>query len=647
MGTVTDTTGAVVAGAKATVVNTETSFVSNSVTNNEGYYYVPYLNPGTYQLQIEAAGFKKYVRDGIILRTNEQPRIDVQLEVGSVSESIEVTGAPPLLETETSVAGGILGVDTIVKIPVLQKLVFRITMYLPGTQVVNGLHAVGQRERSMGYMLDGLSGKEPVRGPVNATNQVVTSTTDALQEVKLYTTGVPAEFGHSGGGQLSAVFRSGTNQLHGSMEDRYTNKELMHWNYFDVDKFTQPFTYHEITGVVSGPVRLPKMYNGHDKTFFLFGYARHHEEGGENILRDVPSQAMLNGDFSFPGSTQTPNPLYDPLSTRLEGATWVRDRLPNNQVPASRFDPVAKNFLSHNPFTAPNAPGFIDRLGPHENLAMATHYLSFRTRFDVKIDHQFSPQHKIFGRYSQSHHRAFSDRWAIEIAWRLIDPNTVPIPIDQPNAVVSDIYTINPTTINEARLGMNRRHQTRSPESLGQDWAKQLGMPNVAKDTFPGFSISGYNYRVQPGGFSQQVAEDLTFQDNFTKVIGKNTLKFGYELIRTRYNNLSEALPSGQYTMGGTDLPLTPNTGNNFAAFLLGSVSQATFTNSVATWLPRWWSHAWYVQDDWKPIRNLTFNLGVAELQALSPVRRHPALQQLRSQHLSRPHAAHREAVLP
>jgi hypothetical protein len=608
LGYLTDPTGAVVAGAKVVVVNTDTSFTSNTVTNNEGYYFVPYLNPGTYQLSIEAAGFKRYVRDGIVLRTNESPRIDVQLEVGAVTESIQVTGAPPLLETETAIAGGILGGETIHKIPIIQKLTFRILPYLPGTQVVNGLHAVGQRERSMGYTLDGLSGKEPVRGPVGSTNSVVTSTIDALQEVKLYTTGVPAEFGHSGGGQLAMVFRSGTNQFHGSLEDRWVNGKLMHRNYFDVARFTAPFTFHEIHGVAAGPVYFPKLYNGRDKTFFLFGIARHHELGGESILRDVPSAEMLAGDFSFGGIG---NPLYDPLSTRQVNSVWTRDPLPNNRVPLSRFDPVARNFLSNNPFTAANTAGFTDRLGPHQNLAASTHYKSFRTRFDIKFDHQFSSQHKIFGRYSQSRHRAFSDRWALEINWRLIDPNTVPIPIDQPNIVISDIYTIGPTTINEVRVGMNRRKFTRVPEANGQGWAQKLGIPNVGPETFPGFNITTYNYRMQPGGARQEVAEDFTFQDNFTKVVGKHTLKFGYEVIRTRFNSLVESVPSGQYTMGGTDLPFTPNTGNNFASFLLGSVTQATFTRAIATWLPRWWSHAWYAQTDWKPVRNLTLNLGV------------------------------------
>jgi hypothetical protein len=609
LGTLTDSSGAVIAGAKVTVTNTATSFTSETVTNAEGYYFVTYLNPGTYQITIEAAGFKRYVRDGVLLRTNESPRIDVALEVGAVTESVQVTGAPPLLETETSASGGVLGVDTFVKIPVLQKLVFRLTLYLPGTQVVNGIHAMGQRERSMGYVLDGLSAKEPVRGAVGATNAVITSTTDAMTEIKLFTTGVPAEFGHSGGGQLSAVFRSGTNQFHGSFEDRYVNKELMHRNYFDVGRPTGPFAYHELTGVASGPVIIPKLYNGRDKTFFLFGYTRHHENGGESILRDVPSADMLAGNFSFGGVGQ---PIYDPLTTRLNGSTWVRTPLPGNIVPQSRFDPVAKNFLAQTPFTAPNTTGIIDRLGPHQNYANTTAYKSYRTRFDIKFDHQFTSNHKMFARYSQSHHRAYSDRWALEINWRLIDPNTVPIPIDQENIVVSDIWTMSPTTINEIRLGMNRRKFTRVPEANGQGWAKKLGIPNVSDATFPGFNITATNnYRMQPGGFQQDVAEDFTFQDNLTKVTGKHTLKFGYEVIRTRYNSQAQALPSGTYLMGGTDAPFTPNTGNSFAALLLGSVTSATFTQTAATWLPRWWSHAFYVQTDWKPIRNVTLNLGV------------------------------------
>jgi hypothetical protein len=219
-------------------------------------------------------------------------------------------------------------------------------------------------------------------------------------------------------------------------------------------------------------------------------------------------------------------------------------------------------------------------------------------------------------------HRSWRDRLSPEIAWREYDWRAVPIPIDQRNVAISDTYTLSPTTINEIRLGFNRRRGTVFPSTLGQDWAKQLGIPNVNAETFPNFQ--GCNnqsnctggttfFRQDNGGLaaSQEVGEDFTFQENLTKVLSGHTVKVGWETIRTRYNSLVPALPSGSYRFGGTDFPFRPNTGNTFAAFLLGSVSNAEFTQAVTTWLPRWWSHAWYVQDDWKIRRNLTLNLGL------------------------------------
>jgi hypothetical protein len=167
--------------------------------------------------------------------------------------------------------------------------------------------------------------------------------------------------------------------------------------------------------------------------------------------------------------------------------------------------------------------------------------------------------------------------------------------------------------INEARLGFNRRRFNRASSTLGEGWARQLGIPNVSDLTFPNFQNSGGTTFFRQGtlGQSQEVAEDFTFQNNLTKIVNRHTLKFGYETIRTRYNSLVEALPSGSYRMGGTEFPFRANTGNAFASFLLGTVVRADFTAAVTTWLPRWWSHAWYVQDDFKVGRNLTINAGL------------------------------------
>jgi hypothetical protein len=628
VGTVTDNTGAVVPGATVTVVNIETQFVYNGQTSPEGSYYVPNINPGTYRLTLEAQGFKRYVREGVTLRTSEQPRIDVQLEVGTVTESINVTGAAPLLETETTSTGQILEGDTIVKIPVLQKYAFRVLLYLPSTSNINGTHVVGQRDRALGYTMDGISGKEPVRSPVTATNQITSTTIDALQEVKLFTTGMPAEFGHSAGGLLSTVFKSGTNLWHGSAEDRYIQKALIHRNKVEQLPRNNPFTYHELSATMSGPIYFPKLYNGKDKTFWLFGFQRHHEKASETFTGAVPSPEMLAGNFNFGGL----NPIFDPATTAFgpnsgcpagQAECWYRLPFPNNQIPANRFDPAVRNYLGRNPFTPENNTqrAINAASGPTHNLIAPTQYRSYRTRFDGKVDHQFSANHKIFGRYSHVRHRSWRDRYSPEIAWREIDYRAVPIPIDQRNVVISDTYTISPTMINEARLGYNRRRGTVFPSTIGQDWAGQLGIPNVGPETFPHFQAcnnqssctSGTVALRQETGLSasQEVGEDFTFQENLTKIVNKHTLKFGYETIRSRYNSLVAALPSGTYRFGATDFPFRPNTGNSFAAFLLGSVSNAEFTQAVTTWLPRWWSHAFYVQDDYKVSRTITLNLGL------------------------------------
>lgn len=222
VGTVTDPSGAFVVGAKVTVVNTETQFTYTGETTSNGDYYIPYLVPGPYQLKVEAAGFRTYVRSGIVLRVGESPRIDIQLEIGNITESVTVTGAVPLLETETAAAGGLMENRTFIRIPVLQMRTYNIMIYLPGLAVTgfNAFNVIGQRSRSMGYTLDGVSAKDPVFATSVSHTDTVQTSTDALQEVKLLTTGVPAEFGRAGAGVLVAVFKSGTNELHGSAEDR-------------------------------------------------------------------------------------------------------------------------------------------------------------------------------------------------------------------------------------------------------------------------------------------------------------------------------------------------------------------------------------------------------------------------------------------
>ena len=603
VGNITDATGAAVPGAKITVRNQETSFVYQSASNSDGAYYVPNLSSGAYQLTVEAAGFKTSIQRDILLRINETPRVNIQLEIGNVTESIDVTSRPALLETESAGVGQILEGSTVSRLPVMQKFVHRVLLYMPNMTNINGTHALGQRQRAIGYSMDGVSGKEPAVGQVNDYQRTMIASLDSIQEFKMWTNGTPAEFGHSSGGLLSVVFKSGTNEVHGTVEDRYTSGKLRHRHYLEQSRITSPFDYHEWGATASGPVVK-------HRTFWFFGFQQHYEKLAETITTTVPNQDMFNGDFSFAGRGL---PIYDPATTRRDAAgAWTRDPFAGNRIPQTRFDPVAKNVLALKPWMAPNQPGDITANGPNNNLEGDFGGLYKFERYDIKLDHQFSSTHKIFGRYSLVRHRS-EERPVRGLTEPLTYGNVYIKPLDFHNAVVSDTYTINPTTINEVRLGFNRRALTALPATYGKGWAAKLGIPRVSEETFPDFLNSGGGrfYGFGPGGRSYTRAEDITFQENFTKVLGSHTFKAGYEMIRTRYNSLVEALPSGAYRLGGTDFPFRANTGNAFASFLLGTVVRADYTLAAANWLPRWWSHAWYVQDTWRPIRNVTLELGL------------------------------------
>ncbi|MBN8729082.1 MAG: TonB-dependent receptor [Acidobacteria bacterium] len=601
VGTVTDTSGAIVPGAKVSARNTDTSFLYESTTTSEGAYYLPNLRSGPYELRVEASGFKSVLRSGVVLRVSESPRIDIQLEIGNVSESIKVEGTPPLLETETAGSGQVLDGEVVEKLPVMQKFVHRVLLYMPGMTNINGQHAVGQRQRAIGYTMDGVGGKEPAVGQVGDYQRTMIASLDSIQEFKMWTTGTPAEFGHSAGGQLSLVFKGGGNQFHGSIEDRYTNGKLIHRAYLEQLPRTGQFTYHEWGVTASGPIIK-------NKTFWFAGFQQHYEKVSETVVVTVPSPEMYAGNFNFGGRGL---PIYNPFTTRQNGATWTRDPFPGNQIPTSLFNAVSKNVIALKPWKEQSDPGTIQPTGPVNNLTYNAGGAYDFQRYDAKIDHSFSINHKIFGRYSQVRHR--SEERPVRELTEVLYGSVYVKPLDQRNVVISDTYTFSPTMINEARLGFNRRAFSAVPESFGADFAGKLGIPGVSNETFPAFQNSGGGlfYGLGPGGRSRDIAEDFTLQENLTKVAGKHTLKFGYELLRTRYNSLTQTLPSGQYRMAGTELPFTPNTGNAFASFLLGTVGQGIFNQNQATWLPRWWSHAWYAQTTWRPRRNMTIELGV------------------------------------
>jgi hypothetical protein len=636
VGTVTDPTGAAVPNANISVSNTDTGVVSHSQTTVEGTYYVPFLVIGNYGLTVEGAGFKKFLRTGIALQAGSTTRVDVQMEVGALNQEVQVTAASPLLATDSAAVGGLDDEKKVRETPMLQSKPQHLMYYLQGATALNdgSYHILGQPAALLNYTIDGASVKQSVRSEIGDTNTSITPPVDSIQEAQVWTTGIPAEVGHAAGGSYNIVLKSGTNQLHFATEERYINKDFIYRSYFQqsvANLATAPFEYHNFDAVLGGPVVLPRIYDGRNKTFFFLAYRLDYDHEANTSTTSTPDQAMLGGNFSFGGLGY---PIYDPKSITCAnsngcagGTGWTATAFPGNQILANRFDPVAVKFLSYHPYQLPNTTGFYSATGPNNNYTDLTHYLSDRQGYVAKFDQQIGTSDKLFVRYAWNKFRVVVGRNAIQYAWTTIDNTTfsygLPEPIDERNVTLSEIHNFGPATVNESRVAYQRRNDNIYPLLNNQGWASALGIPGVGPQTFPGFvgasGGSSVTWSANPGGTNnpsgnfRMLNEDFQIADNVTRVRGTHTIKWGYQGILTRENDIPVSQPSGTYnfTTAGSGLPNTPNTGNTFASFLLGSVTSATFTTLLTNYLPRWGTHQLYVQDDWRATHNLTVNVGV------------------------------------
>jgi hypothetical protein len=627
VGTVTDPTGAVVPNASVTITNTATNISAHATTNAAGAYYVPFQSAGTYNITVSAAGFKQFVRRDVVLEIGQTPRINVSLEVGNTTESVEVTAAAPILATDNAVVGGTMPTKEIHDIPMVQAKPQHLMYYMEGAQVNNdgSYHVLGLPSNQINFTIDGSIVKQAPNANIGEVNNSVTPPVDALMEAQVWTTGIPAELGHSAGGAYNMVTKSGSNQLHFSAEERYINKDFLHRSIWQQAATNTPFEYHNFDAVLGGPVYIPKVYDGRNKTFFFLAFRFDYDHEQNTVTTNAPTSAMLNGNFNFPGVN--PQPIYDPATIACAapagcpGSTgWTATQFPGNQIPVSRFDPVSVRFLAQQPYNLPNTAGGMTTTGPVNNYIANTHYLADKDGYLGRFDQKITESNKAYFRFAWNRYRTNPGRENILFHWFDIDNTTnsygEPEPIDTLNLTFGDVDTISPTVINEFRVAYQRRADTRTPILLGQNWAGRLGIPGVGPQTFPGFVTTGgssVTWTANPGGYQRTLQDYFEYADNITKVIGLHTIKAGYQGLRMRENDVTASTPSGVYNFSGagTGLPFTPNTGNSFASFLLGAVDNATYTTLLANYLPRWWSHQGFVQDDWRVRSNLTVSLGV------------------------------------
>jgi len=622
-GRVTDSSGAVVPNVNVTVVSKDTNVGNTAVTNNEGIYRVPSLNPGGYRVSFETTGFKKTLVDTVDLRTGDTQAVDAVMQVGQLTESVKVESAAPLLETETSSTRTVMSGNTLYELPLYQRYINSTLSLVPGLSAggyayggdLGAYHLAGQRSGAIGIFEDGVSGQDPQGG----TN-IVKPLQNSVAEVNVITTLPPAEYGHSGGGVISVVKKSGTNELHGMASWFGRTRRMAHRRYFDQKRTSDeypgkpnglPAFFMEPDGTIGGPVVIPKLYNGKDKTFFFFGYQRLHEKKFAQVFTSVPTPEMKQGIFTGL------NPIFDPATTRLVDGVWLRDPFPNNVIPLDRIDPVARKLLSFDPWVQPTGPGTPSNTGPTNNVLANEFARTFFNDYNLRMDHYVSSRFKVNGSYTQND----ISGWGRPVRFREdqspLDAQTGNYsPNRTMNASSGYTWTLSPSLINDSRVGYFRRRSGTSVPSFGGDWPAKLGIPNANPALMPAFGANAANvYGLVGATPSRTVNETVSWRNDTTWIKGSHAYKFGYEILRYRLNSANFARFS-TFNFGGVTAGLqpnavgVPNTGIEFAGLLTGYASSVSSNAELTSWLPRSSIHSFYIQDDWKITPNLKNALG-------------------------------------
>jgi hypothetical protein len=423
---------------------------------------------------------------------------------------------------------------------------------------------------------------------------------------------------------ISVVKKSGSNDWHGMASWYGRTRMMQHRLFFDRDRTSTPtptnpnglMTFFMMPDAnVGGPIVK-------NKTFFFFAYQRLHEKKVAQVDATTPTASMKTGDFNFPGVAS--NPIFDPATTRrLANGSWARDPFPGNRVPTNRFDPVAQKVLQFNPWVDPNRAGTYNSLGPNGNYIANELALVFFDDYSLRVDHQFNPNFKIYGSYTENRQSGYGRPINIRGDRLEFDHSQGRLaPFYGRNISAGGTWILSPSFVTDFRGGYYRRVNSTTPFSQGGNWAQQLGIPNIDSSLMPGFGANGQRYSadgiygVYGINSTQDVNETLSFRNDTSYIRGTHAVKFGYEVLRYRLNSAVTARPVNFFFNGVTsglqaNGVAVPNTGNTFAGFLTGYVRQALFQSDLTSWLPRSYIHSFYIQDDWKVSPTFTLNIGM------------------------------------
>lgn len=595
VGTVKDSTGAVLPGVNIKLTRVDTGQVRTMLTDERGDYRFGQLGAGNYQIEAELPGFKTEVRSGITVRTDTTARVDLSLQVGNIAERILVTEDAPLLESETSAVGHIINNRTVSELPLNARKFEQLVFLSPGAALPRpgssigfrgGVQFGGMRETSNMFILDGVDITDP-----NVRQPSVRPSVDAIQEFKVLTSAYSAEYGRQAGGMIVVTTRAGTNEFHGGVFEYVRNSMFDAKNFFDAKtRPIPPLRRNQFGGTIGGPVQK-------DRTFFFGNLEGLIERKVDTRQFAVPRQEWLRGDFSS---------LLDPsLGSRV---VRLLDRttgqpFPNNVIPLARLSSVSR--LAATIYPAPATD-----LNPLGGRAVGSPSQKTDTYlFTTRVDHQLASNNNLFVRYSYSREKLlvpYDSRTQVgDLPFFAMDDQTRPHA-----ATISNTWTISPTTVNELRLGFSRFRQARTNANQ-LDFHKEAGLVgfDVPPATpinvgWPAFRIAGLDFGKNSlpdgrGDNNYTLANTLTFQK------GAHNLKLGGDFTRYQVNRFNNGGARGSFTFNGK------YTGFAFADFMLGWADTVQRDIGDAHSFMRWNSVAIFLQDDYKMSSKLTLNLGI------------------------------------
>ncbi|MCO5353271.1 MAG: carboxypeptidase-like regulatory domain-containing protein [Bryobacteraceae bacterium] len=555
-GIVTDSTGAAVAGATVTVTSATSNVALETRTNAGGNYTTPFLNPGTYRLTVQFAGFKQYVRENIVLQTQDRARVDVSLTIGEVSESVTVSESVSMLETETASRSQVIANKLIEEVPTQGRNPFQLAWAAAGviktgdwrflrsfdTGGTSNFSVNGGVNKENEILVDGISNVRPSRDVVHVPAM------ETIQEFKVLTNTYDAQYGRTGGGTVSIVTKGGGNQFKGSLF-HYFQAEEMNANQSELNRggvAKPPMAINVFGFQASGPVWIPKVVDGRNKLFWTLSYEGLRQRSADPGTATLPLQEWRQGNFaSLLNAQGAPITIYDPLTTAANG---IRTPFAGNVIPQNRINPIATNLLGYYPL--PNSAG----TGPAQvnNYIYPSRWIADMDQWSGRADYSINDRNRVYFRYAQN---PFSE--IRSLVWggsNAAEPSgNAPLLRNGRNWAADWTSTLSPTTTLNIRAGLSRWETSSgniygfgfNPAQLGfsQDLVNQF----VAVQ-FPRFNLGTYQAIGSDRVFSTSPDDTYSLQPNVNMVVRNHFFKFGADLRRYNSNTNSPGAATGNYT---------------------------------------------------------------------------------------------------